>query len=122
MPVTRALEAYWAGLTAWCLDETDRPARRHADVVGRIRGRVLELGEHLVALRHGASVGEVLHALDRLAWLLGIAEQRGALTATQLARLADGMQCVRGMLPAPGGAVAPGPMAQTSTTTAEDPC
>lgn len=99
---TRALEAYWAGFGTWCLDATDRPSRRHAEVIGRVRALVLSIGDELVAVRHGGSTHMVLRRLDQLAWQLGVAQSRGALRASELGRFGDAIHCVRGLLqPAP---------------------
>ncbi|MEZ4237203.1 MAG: hypothetical protein R3F59_13830 [Myxococcota bacterium] len=90
-PRGRLLEAYWAGVAAWVLRRRGPWWRR--DVLGeRLQRAVLDVGEALVAERHGADALPL--ALDRLDWLLGLAERQGR---PEVPRLREALAAVSAM-------------------------
>lgn len=92
---TRLLEAWWAGHAAWLLR---RSGARHDDVLDRLRGGVLDVGEGLVAVRLGAAPAVALAQLDRLAWIAGVARACGALSEPDAARLDAAVAAARALL------------------------
>jgi hypothetical protein len=85
----RLIEAYWTGFVGWLLDRTDarwRPWRARPELA-RLRDAALDVGEALVAARHvGPGAAGLPAAVDRFAWLLGVAARRHALAGQDLAR------------------------------------
>ena len=91
----RLLESWWAGRTAWLLRRTS--ARwRHRDLHARLRSAALDLGAEIVAVRHGAPGQRISEAADRLAWLAGVAEVCGAVSAADAAELRAALSVFKG--------------------------
>jgi hypothetical protein len=72
----RLLESWWAGRTAWLFR---RASWRHRDLHARLRMAALDVGAELVAARHGAAPERLAEAVERLEWLVRVAEACGAL-------------------------------------------
>ena len=96
--MTRALERYWAGFARWLLRRTDRVGARHGEAARRLRALVLQIGEQIVAVHHGATDGALRLTLDQLSWQAELAHDRGLLNNAEIAHVRRVVSSVYGLI------------------------